>query len=409
MNILFVHPSFPGQFVYLASYLAKNPENHVMFLAKENMIGVNLEGVELGLYTPPDEKEVKAAGEAGDLQPAAEAVLEGRQTVRSLYVLKQKKDFVPDVIVGHTGWGSLLYVKDVYPDVPVLGYFEWYYHAMHSDSFWWPDEVPTIDMSVQIRTKNAHHLLSLEACDAGYTPTEWQYKQFPAVYQPKLQVIHDGIDTDFCRPAAERPGLVLEDAGLDLPAGTEIITYVARGFEMFRGFPYFMDALRLVLRERPEAHVVLVGADRVCYGPSVEGMSYREFEEKKGGYDASRVHFVGTRNRGDYQKILQASSVHVYLTRPFILSWSMLEAMSFGCALVASKTPPVQEVVTDGTDALLAEFRSPHHIARRIIEVLDDPALAKRLGKAARETVLRRYSLRKCLRAQEDLIYSLVK
>ena len=243
----------------------------------------------------------------------------------------------------------------------------------------------------------------------GVTPTQWQFQQFPEEYKPKLHVIHEGIDTEFCQPAKTRPGLVLEDVKLNLPEGTEIITYVARGFEVYRGFPYFMDAIREILQRRPKTHVVIVGNDRICYGAQLVGTTYKQEEEKKGGYDKERVHFVGLRNRGDYRKILQASSCHIYLTRPFVLSWSFLEAMSFACPIVGSKTPPVQEVMEDGVNGLLAEFRSPHHIARKVEELLDDRELAARLGKAARETVLERFELQKCLRKQEDLMYSMVK
>ena len=201
----------------------------------------------------------------------------------------------------------------------------------------------------------------------------------------------------------------MEDINLNLPEGTEIITYVARGFEMYRGFPYFMDAIRLVLKRRPNTHVILVGKDRICYGAQLKDTSYQKIEEEKGDYDTNRVHFVGLRNRGDYRKILQASSCHVYLTRPFVLSWSFLEAMSFGCAIVGSKTPPVEEVMEDNVNGLLAEFRSPYHIARRIEEILDDRELAARLGKKARETILDRFELNHCMRQQEDLMYSLVR
>jgi len=405
MNILILHPAFPGQFLYLCGYLAQNPENKVVFLAKENTIGTNIAGVSLALYEKPKSSE----GGHSYLKPADEAVREGQQTIRALDSLRHK-GFVPDVIIGHTGWGSLLYVKDLYPEIPVLGYFEWYYHGLHSDAHWWPDEKPDLNSLLSVRTKNAHHLLSLEACDAGYTPTQWQYEQFPTEYQYKLSVLHDGIDTRFCVPAEKHsPGLVLEDIKLSLPPDTEIITYVSRGFEVYRGFPYFMDAMRIILQHRPKCQVIVVGNDRVCYGYKLKDTTYQQAEEKKGGYDTTRLHFVGPRNRGDYRKILQASSVHVYLTRPFILSWSMLEAMSFGCPLVASKTPPVEEVVQDGVNGLLAEFRSPHHIARRVEELLDDRALAERLGRAARETVLERYELTKCLRRQENLMYSLMK
>ena len=196
---------------------------------------------------------------------------------------------------------------------------------------------------------------------------------------------------------------------MNLPEGTEIITYVARGFEMYRGFPYFMDAIRLILQRRPKTHVVVVGKDRICYGAQLKDTSYLKEEEKKGGYDTERVHFVGLRNRGDFRKILRASSCHIYLTRPFVLSWSCLEAMSFACPMVCSKTPPVQEVMEDGVNGLLAEFRSPYHIARKVEEMLDDPERARKLGMAARETILDRFELLKCMRKQEDLMYSVVR
>ena len=407
MNILFLHPSFPGQYLQLAPYLARNPENKVIFLSKDNSIGTTLAGVQLGLYQKPTEKADEWIKSCGPLQPAAEAVIEGQQVVRSLRWLEREQKFRPDVIIAHTGWGSVLYAKDVFPDVPIMGYFEWYYHAIHGDSYWWPDEVPSIEAKINIRTRNAHHLLDLEMCDAGVTPTQWQYDQFPKEFKYKLNIIHEGIDTVFCAPAEKRPGLVLEDVKLNLPEGTEIITYVARGFEPYRGFPQFMDAIRMVTARRPKCHVVLVGVDRVCYGAKLKDTTFLKEEEKK-GYDKDRVHFVGLRTRGDYRKILQASSCHVYLTRPFVLSWSCLEAMSFACPMVASSTPPVKEVMEDGVNGLLADFRSPRHIARRIEEMLNDRAMAERLGKAARETVRERFELGKCLHKQEDLMYSLV-
>ena len=191
-----------------------------------------------------------------------------------------------------------------------------------------------------------------------------------------------------------------------MPEGTEFISYVSRGFEPIRGFDKFMDAIRIVLQHRPNTHVVLAGNDMVCYGnKSADGKTYKEIEEENGGYDKERVHFVGSLNRGDYKNLLQASSCHVYLTRPFVLSWSMLEVMSFGLPLVASATPPVMEVVEDGVNGLLAEFRSPQHIAKRIEEMLEDRAMAKRLGKAARQTIMERYDLIHCMRQTEELLY----
>ena len=416
MQIFFLHPSFPAQYLNLAPYLARNPENVVTFLSKENSVGVNFNGVRLALYGKPSEKESEWIKTCGPLRPAAEAVVEGQAVVRAMEWLAKEKNLKPDVIIAHTGWGSTLYCKDLYPNVPIMGYFEWYYLAEDSDCYWWPDEIPQMPNKISIRTRNAHHLLNLDAISRdnggiGIVPTKWQHSQLPEVYKPKVKIIHEGIDTQFCSPdpSGKRPGLILDDVKINLPEGTEIITYVSRGFEIYRGFPYFMDAIRHVLARRPNTHVVVVGKDRICYGAQLKDTTYLKEEEKKGGYPTDRVHFVGLRNRGDYQKILRASSCHIYLTRPFVLSWSCLEAMSFACPMVCSKTPPVQEVMEDGVNGLLAEFRSPYHIARKVEEILDDPERGKKLGAAARETILERFELLKCMKAQEDLMYSVVR
>ena len=387
--------------MYLAPALAQNPENRVFFLSRSIGSQVKMPHVQLVMYKW--DREVSEEGGHAYLKPAEEAVLEGQAVVRALHSLKQR-GFVPDVVIGHTGWGSLTYVKDYYPDVPVIGYFEWYYHALHADGCWWPEEKADIDMKLRVRTRNAHHLLALEACDVGVVPTQWQYDQFPKEFQYKLSIMHDGVDTNFCQPKAG-VRVELKEPKLTLPADAEVLTYVSRGFESYRGFPQFMEAVRILLQRRPKLHVLLIGQDKVCYGPKLKDMTYQEAEEKKGGYDKDRVHFLGLRNRGDYRMVLQASHVHVYLTRPFVLSWSMLEAMSFGCPMVVSQTPPVEEVVQDGVNGLLAEFRSPHHIADRVEELLNDRELAKRLGEAGRQTVVERYSVEKCLRRQVNFIY----
>lgn len=403
MNILILHPSFPGQFVYLAEFLAKQGHS-VLFLTK-NLNERTIEGVQVGMYKP--EREVSADTHAY-LKPAEEAVLEGQAVVRAVHTLKEQHGFVPDVAIGHAGWGSLLYLKDLYPELPVISYFEWFYQALNSDAQWWPDEKIEIDGMLRIRTKNAHHLLSLEACDVGFTPTKWQHRHIPDAYKDKVKVIHEGVDTEFLVPDADAK-IVLDDIGLDLSDAKEIVTYVARGFEAYRGFPQFMDSVRLLLSRRPDCQVVIIGNDKVCYGAQLAEKSYKQLEEEKGGYDVNRVHFVGPRNRGDYRKILQASHAHIYLTRPFVLSWSMLEAMSIGCPLVASATPPVEEVVVDGENGLLANFRSPEHIAMRVEELLDDRELGKRLGKTARQTILDKYEMKMCVRKQVNLMFSQIK
>ncbi|MDD6698558.1 MAG: glycosyltransferase [Veillonellaceae bacterium] len=410
MNILFLHPNFPGQFLHLSRYFARMVETKVMFLTKETN-GNRLQGVNVALYKagaePPKDTHPF-------LKPAVESVNEGVAVMRALISLRDEHHFVPDVIIGHTGWGSTLYCKDVYPDVPLLGYFEWYYLAKGSDVVYFPGEKADVESMMRIRTRNAHHLLNLAACDVRFTPTQWQKSQFPPEYQQGMKVIHEGIDTEFCRPKRDVK-LVLEKTekreALDLSDCKEIVTYVSRGFEPYRGYPQFMQAISFLLKRRPKMHVVLVGMDRTCYGvePSDGSKSWVKYVDDRLKYDKKRVHFVGHLDRLSYQKVMQASTVHVYLTRPFILSWSCLEAMSFGCALVGSKTPPVEEVVEDGKNGLLANFRSANHIAQRIEELLDDPELRKRLGQAARETILERYDMRDCVRQQADMIFGAMK
>ena len=400
MNFLFLHPNFPGQYLQLSRYLGHTGRHNVMFLSAGTN-GSRLQGVQVGIYKP---KRKATKGVHHYIKTAEEAVLDGQAVIRALDALRGK-GFVPDVIVGHTGWGSTLFAKDMYPNVPLIGYFEWYYSARGADVYYWPDEEPSMDDKMRIRMMNSHHLVNLQACDVRYTPTQWQKSQFPDEYRDSMRVLHEGIETDYFHPMTGAK-LKLPRVNLDLTEAEEIVTYVSRGFEPYRGFPQFMDAIRIVLKERPNVHVVIIGQDQVCYGAKHRtGKGYKVVEEEKGGYDKERVHFIGHATRDVYQQVLRASTVHVYLTRPFVLSWSMLEAMSFECALVASATPPVEEVVKDNVNGLLVSFREPKHIASRIMELLDDKELRMRLGKAARELMVQKYNRRDLTKKQANLVY----
>ena len=407
MNILFLHPNFPGQFLQLARYLGATGRHKVMYLSKEHN-GSQLPGVQVAMHKKPREA---TPGIHRYLKLAEEAVLEGQEILRGLDALHRQTGFTPDVIMGHTGWGSSLYLKDMLPKVPLIGYFEWYYNSFGGDVGYWPDEEVSIDDRCRIRTTNAHHLLNLQVCDVRYTPTQWQRSQFPAEYRDSMKVIHEGVETDYYRPQPGRKFVLNnKEVQLDLSDCGELVTYLSRGFEPYRGFPQFMDAVRILLQRRPNCHVVIAGQDRACYGPQyAEDKTWKQMEEEKGGYDKSRVHFVGHLSREEYLMLLQSSTVHVYLTRPFILSWSCLESLGAGCCLVGSATPPVEEAVEDGVNGLLANFRRPEHIAFRIEEALDDPELRARLGKAARESILEKYDLKDCLRKEIDMIYGAMK
>ena len=406
MNIFFAHQKFPAHFLNLVKYLAKNPENNIYFLTEtppaENELIPN---VNVEVYQKSDRYNelFDSTKNIWPLIRMVNPITRGMAVMEALEKLNKEKKIRPDILIGHAGCGALIYCKDLFPNLPVIGYFEWFQRIEKTSANYLNAAQRTNRISN--RTHHFPKLMSLALCDAAVTATEFQYARYPEVYQPKFHVIHEGIDTRFCSPdpSGKRPGLVLDDIKLNLPADTEIITYVARNLDLVRGFTQFMDSIRLVLANRPKAHVVVVGEDR-----AFKDTTYLNAEKNKGGYPADRVHFVGLRSREDYQKILRASACHVYLTIPFVLSQSCLEAMSFACPVVGSDTLPVQEVIEDGVNGLLAEFRSPHHIARKIENILDDPERAKALGTAARETILKRFELNKCLEAWEDLIYKTI-
>lgn len=391
MRILFLHPNFPAQFRHLAMALGKDPRHLVVFGSaggEGSIPGVHKASYQVARAVHPQTHHY--------VRSLENAVLTGQAVYRMAVDLKEQ-GFVPDVVYAHSGWGPGLFVKDVFPDARFYGYFEWYYHARGSDADFDPSDPVTVDDEPRIRVKNAPILLDLSSCDRGLCPTRWQRRQFPSEYRSKLKVLHDGIDTAFFRP---KPGarLVLPDIGLDLSACSEIVTYVARGMEPYRGFPQFMEAVALLQKARPQCHVVVVGEDRVAYGrPLPEGQSYKQLMLDKLSLDHSRLHFTGRLPYDQYLQVLQASSVHVYLTRPFVLSWSMLEAMSAGCFVIGSDTAPVREVIQDGENGWLVDFFSPQAIATRIDEALERGDRLQAMRANARATICKHYDLAKLL------------
>ena len=331
------------------------------------------------------------------------AVLQGQAVYRLAEQLKKER-FIPDVVYGHSGWGPTLFIKDIFPKAELLCFFEWFYHAHGTDADFDPKEPLTADDEARIRIKNTPMLTDLYSCDRGLSPTYWQRQQFPPEFHNKITVRHDGVDTNYFHP---KPGakLVLQNKNLDLSEVDEIVTYVARGMEPYRGFPQFMEAVSILLKKRPNCHVVIVGDDRVAYGRSLpEGESYKKLMLDTYDYDLARLHFTGSLPYSQYLQVIQASSVHVYLTRPFVLSWSMLEVMSTGGLVLGSKTPPVEEVIEDGVNGLLVDFFAIDRIVERIEEVLDHPDKMANLRVKARETIQEKYDLSRLLPEHIDWI-----
>lgn len=400
MRILFLHDNFPAQFGPLGQHLYKKGWD-VSFATQRK--GVSTPGVNVLNYAPHRQPTKEIHPYAHNFE---KCVLAG-QAVARLAVDLKKRRYEPDIVMAHSGWGPGLYAKDIWPNSTFVGYFEWYYTIDAPDvAFLASDEPADLDQQLRGRSRNAPILTDLANCDAGICPTAFQASQFPAAFRDKLRVLHDGIDVETYAPA---PGEKLILPSLDLSHVDELITYVARGMEPYRGFPQFMEALAIVLRERPNAHAVIVGEDRVAYGKKLpEGESFKKRALETLKTDWARVHFTGLLPRPDYLRVLQASSVHVYLTIPFVLSWSMMEAMSTGCAIVASDVAPVRELSDQAPDALsLVDMNDPAAIAAAMVRTLEDRDAARAQGEAARALIASKYAAKDIFAEKERWLAAL--
>lgn len=402
MRILFVHVNFPAQFRNAATFLGRDPENEVVFLTQEDRPDWSIPGVRKAVYAPDMTATDPLAGLLGNSGNAARhagAAMRAAARLRS-------EGFVPHVICGHSGWGPTMFLRDVFPEAAFVGYFEWFYNIDSADMRF-SGNPPTLQSRTSVRVNNLPILTDLHGCDLGMCPTRWQLEQFPVEFRSKISVIHDGLDTEFFSPD---PSARMVLPGLDLSGATEILTYATRGMEPYRGFPQFLEAAMEVVRRRPQCHVVIGGEDRCCYGsPPEPGKTWKQVLVERLQPDPERIHFVGTLPYGQYRALLRASSVHVYLTRPFVLSWSFLEALSCGCLVVASDTEPVREVARDGHNALLTDFHSPTAIADRIVDALENRTHLTGVRAQARQTVLDGYDVRRLLPLQVETLRAAVR
>lgn len=396
MRILFLHDNFPAQFGPIGDYLARKGWEVVFGTQREGAASPNFKTFN---YKPHRDITKGVHPYAASFEKAA---INGQAAARACLALKAK-GLKPDVMMAHSGWGNGMYLKDVWPDARYIGYFEWYYQPVGPDVAFMKgeDEKQSEDQLLRTRGRNATILTDLAACDFGLVPTAYQKSQFPPIIGDKLKVLHDGVDVETYAPA---PGAKLVLPGLDLSHASEIVTYVARGMEPYRGFPEFMAAAAEVQRRRPQAHIVVAGEDRVAYGRKLpEGDSWKKRMLAQHSFDETRLHFTGLIPRDQYRKLLQASSVHVYLTVPFVLSWSMMEAMSAGCLVLGSDTDPVKELIEDGENGLLADFYNVQAIARAIVRVLESPEKYVSMRAAARRTIVEKYSAQDIYAQKERL------
>ncbi len=281
----------------------------------------------------------------------------------------------PDLIVGHSGFGSTLFLPEVFPEVPIVNLFEYFYRPHNSDLDFRPDYPPLEKDVLRSRARNAMIMLDLAQCTVGYAPTQFQRDLFPDAYAREMEVVHDGIDTSFWSRRND-PTALRERLGLT--ESHRVVTYCARGLESMRGFDVFMRAAKRIYEKDDSARFIVVGSDTISYGGDLRftgGRSFREHVLDEDDYDLSRFRFLGTVSPDLLAQVFSLSHAHVYLTVPFVLSWSMLNAMSCRCPLVASDTQPVREVIIDGQNGLVHDFFDADAIAEAVLGLLHDPAL----------------------------------
>ena len=412
MNFLFSHRNYPAQFRHILIELAKNPLNNIFFLTgTEN--NNYIKGVKKIVYKL---KRKVPENSHRYLKQYEEAIIHGQACAEAAIQLKNS-GFTPDIIYSH-GWGNSMFFKDIFPNVPLINYCEWYHSAEGSDVDF-DGFKPDYDKKAMIRCNNSQFLQDLTSCDIGICPTEWQKSRFPKIFHNKIKVIHDGIDTEYFKPDCNAVFKIPnsntntdtnynQNHNSILTKNDEVLTYATRGMEAYRGFPQFMEAAEILLQKRPNLQIVIAGQDRICYGPKPIGGSYKKIMLKKLNLDMQRVHFTGALPYNEYLKLLQVSSVHFYFTYPFVLSWSMLEAMSTGCLIVGSKTQPVEEVIKDGKNGLLVDFFDKKVLIEKINYALDNKETLQDIRKNARKTIVEKYDLKKLLPRQIEVMKKLV-
>jgi glycosyltransferase involved in cell wall biosynthesis len=405
MNVLFVHQGFPGQYLHLIRLLVMEGGHRIVAIGMTEKPADLPQGVAYFRYG------VQRGNTAG-IHPLAldfeSKVLRGEACARAARELATKTGFSPRLICAHPGWGECLFLHDVWPQARLLTYQEFFYNPQNSDLDFDTEFNSRQSLANTMRSvvKNAPILLNLQTSDWCITPTRFQWLTFPEHLRKRISIIHDGIDTERACPSPVRRPLQLGGT-LELDDSFRAVTFVNRTLEPYRGCHIFIRCIPELQRLAPDVHVILAGAlEGVSYGKVCpEGEWHQVFlKEIEGRYDPARVHFTGSLPYHDYLALLQFSSVHVYLTYPFVVSWSLLEAMSCGCAVVGSRTAPVQEFIEDGVNGLLVDFFDPPGIAAAVAELLARPEAARSMGQRARQSIVGRYSLAHCLPRQRALL-----
>jgi glycosyltransferase involved in cell wall biosynthesis len=394
LRILFAHQSFPAQFRYLAPGLA-NIGHEVVFIslpAPSQLSGVKHISYSLDLFSAGSDPLLH------HIKDCLRHGLAARDTA-----LKLKKDgFLPDVILTHPGWGDAMFLRDIFPKSKMMCFLEFFF-TPEGNFFDFGQEAPSLDIRATLHMRNIPLLLALNESSWNIAPTRWQKHVFPEVYQKCTTTLHEGINVK--RYIRGCGGQVQSSNGTILRDGMEIVTFVARYLEPIRGFYTFMRAADLILKSRPNAHIVVAGGEHGRYGdPPPDGQTHMIAMLQELDLDLSRVHFFGFPNPSAVITLLQISRVHLFLTYPFLISWSVLEALACNCVVLASDTGPCREIISHGVNGLLIDFFDHSKFAEIACKVLDNPGKFAYMGEAGRQTVLDRFDAIKNVNQQIDLV-----
>jgi glycosyltransferase involved in cell wall biosynthesis len=386
VNFLFVHQNFPGQYLHIVRSLLEDNKrqegtHQIVFMSEPNTN--NIAGVRKVTYAKPPKVSGATNHDAREFDIAmrrAQAAYQGAMQLKAL-------NFTPDIIIGHHGWGELLNLTDVFPGVPILGYFEFYYKILGTDVNYDAEFPMSQDRFGSVRSKNGVNLLALALEQHGQTPTRWQLSTYPQWAQKQIHLIEEGVDLEICKPDPTLRTKKFKAGKIAVAPNQKLITYVARNLEPYRGFHTVMRALPRILEERPDVVVSMVGGDEISYGaPHVSNKSWREviLKELEGKIDLTRVHFPGKVPYDQHLALLKRSDAHIYLTYPVVASWSLREAMACGCLIIGADTPTVQEFVTHRKTGLITPTIDQEALAQTVLAALDNPRQSSKLRAAAR-------------------------
>ena len=400
MHILFVHQNFPAQFGHIAAHLVRHHQYRCTFVSQQP--GGTTAGIEKIQY--------HVRGGASERSHYCSRTFENQiwHSHAVFDALEARSDIRPDLIVAHSGFASCLFLRELY-DCPVINYFEYFYRTKHSDMDFRSDlpRCETLDL-LRARARNAMLLLDLENCDQGYSPTNWQRDQLPRAFHSKLRVIFDGIDTNVWRPL-ENPSRRI--GGWSIPAGKRVVTYVSRGMEAMRGFDIFMKFAKRLCDRRDDVVFLVIGEDRIAYGGDqrfTEGKSFKQWVLAQDDYDLDRILFLGRVTPSELVELFAISDLHVYLTAPFVLSWSLMNALACGATVLASDTAPVREMIDHEQNGLLVDFFDINRMVDWGNQVLSEPSRFRHLGENGLQMIQKRYALEVCLPKMLDLYRSVV-